>query len=234
MQQVNRPAISCEGADLDNVYTMKYLGTLFTADGDQMKDISARIAQATTRCGQLRHIFSATSLSLHTKLRLYEAAVASLLTYGSETWFLNPCVCRKLRGANSRMLSWFTGNSIPHEARPATTSFNIIQKIRTRRLRWAGHIPKDPQNPSCQALKALHLNPVTGSLLMDAPIRDSIEEIAIIAKDRAAWRVSFTIFRRPTNLRSDATTSTAKSSGLQFLFFPRLLFYFKKTFTTYC
>ena len=188
-QQSQRPSIFCRGDKLDNVYVAKYLGTLFTADGDQMKDIAARVAQATTRCGQLRHIFSSDNLPLHMKLRLYEAAVVSLLTYGSETWFLNPRACSKLRGANSRMLAWITGNSIPHEARPATTSFNIIKKLRSRRLRWVGHILRaGPQNPSFQALKTLHANPVPGSLLMDVPIRDSIETVANLAKDRAAWR----------------------------------------------
>ena len=168
---------------------MKYLGTIFTADGDQLKDISVRVDQATSRCGQLRHIFSSESLPLRLKLRLYEAAVISLLTYGSETWFLNPRACRKLRGANSRMLAWITGNSIPYEARPATTTFNIIRKLRTCRLRWVGHILRaGPQNPSYQALKALHLNPKPGSLLMDAPNLNSIEAIAVLAEDRAAWR----------------------------------------------
>ena len=188
-QQPDRPSIFCEDVKLNNVYMMKYLVTIFTADGDQMKDISARIAQATTRCGQLRHIFNSGSLPLRMKLRLYEAAVVSLLTYGSETWFLNPRACRKLRGANSRMLAWITGNSIPHEARPATTSFNIIRKIRIRRLRWVGHILRaGPQNPSYQALKSLHSNPIPGSLLTDVPTKNIIEEVTILVKDRSAWR----------------------------------------------
>ena len=42
--------------------------------------------------------------------------VISLLSCGSETWDLNPRACKMLRGANSRMLTWFTGNSIPDEA----------------------------------------------------------------------------------------------------------------------
>ena len=42
-QQADRPDIFCEGVKLDNVYLMKYLGTIFTADGDQLKDISVRI-----------------------------------------------------------------------------------------------------------------------------------------------------------------------------------------------
>ena len=43
-QQSSRPHVICNGIILENVYCFKYLGTLFTADADQMKDIKARIA----------------------------------------------------------------------------------------------------------------------------------------------------------------------------------------------
>ena len=188
-QQSSRPHVSCNGIILENVYCFKYLGTLFTADADQMKDIKARIAQAMTRCGSLRHIFSSPNLSLHLKIRLYEAAVVSLLSYGSETWDLNAQTCRTLRGANSRMLAWFTGKSIPEEARQQTTSFNIIQKLRTRRLRWVGHILRSGEgNPAYQALVAQHEMNNTGNLLMDAPFYHSFGHLSILAQDRAYWR----------------------------------------------
>ena len=94
-KQNQRPHIYCNDTNLDNVYMAKCLDTLFPADGDQMKNISVRVVQATTRCGQLHHIFYSDSLPLRMKLLLHEAAVVSLLTYGSETWFLNPSACHK-------------------------------------------------------------------------------------------------------------------------------------------
>ena len=142
-----------------------------------------------SRCGDLRHLFSSKNLQFKIKLRLYEAAVVSLLLYGSEAWNLDPRTCKMLRGANSRMLAWFSGNSIPHEARQSTTSFNIIHKLRTRRLRWVGNILRaGPLNPTYQALKVQLTMNKADNLLADAPPHDSVEHLAVLAQDKAAWR----------------------------------------------
>ena len=142
-----------------------------------------------SRCGDLRHIFASKSLHFGLKLRLYEAAVISLMLYGSESWNLDSRTCKKLRGANSRMLASFSGKSIPHEARQSTTSFNIIYKLRTRRLRWVGNILRaGPLNPTYQALKVQFSTKKVGNLLADAPPHDSVEHLAVLAQDYAAWR----------------------------------------------
>ena len=88
---------------MENVFKFKYLGTILAADGRDDYDISNRITKAQIRCGQLRNMFQAEHLSTQLKVRLYIAAVGSLLTYGSETWDLNRKVQRKLNGANSLM-----------------------------------------------------------------------------------------------------------------------------------
>ena len=144
---------------------------------------------AMTRCGKLRHILTNNKIPKRLKLRLYEAAVCSLLTFGSETWDLDVKTCRQINGANSRMLAWFTGKTIPEEARPTTTSFNLIRKIRMTRLRWVGHILRAGSNYlPFQALKSqLDMN-CPGNLLMDTPPHQRIEDLVPLAKDRAYWR----------------------------------------------
>ena len=47
--QNHRPIIMCENVPLDNIAIFKYLGTLFPADGKQIYNINARIAQAFSR-----------------------------------------------------------------------------------------------------------------------------------------------------------------------------------------
>ena len=61
---------------------------MFAADGSNEIDIRRRIGISKTRIGQLRHIMGSKKIPLPTKLRLYEAAVVSLFTYGSEGWTL--------------------------------------------------------------------------------------------------------------------------------------------------
>lgn len=73
-EQDQKPKIMCEGVPIDNVAVFKYLGTLFSADGQQIRDINVRIVQAFSRCGELHNVFNSKSL----RVRLYEAAVCSI------------------------------------------------------------------------------------------------------------------------------------------------------------
>ena len=188
-QQSNRPEIYCEGAKLENVFKFKYLGTVFTADSKQKYDIKIRIAKAFSRCGELRNVLDSRVLPINLKLRLYQAAVCSILTYGCETWRLTPPVMRQINGANSKMLARFTGKSIPQEARSVTCSFNLVKAIRKRRLKWLGDILRDgPERITYQAVKEQERMGLPGNLLMDAPPHTNLGELAAKAKDRVYWK----------------------------------------------
>ena len=55
------------------------------------------------------------------------------MTYGSEAWRLTDTVRAALNGANSRMVSVITGNTIHAEASNDKT-FDLVMWIRARRL----------------------------------------------------------------------------------------------------
>ena len=95
-----------------------------------------------TRCGKLGHMFHSPDLGPRLKIRLYNAAVVSLLTYGCESWNLTQEVMRKLNGCNSQMLVRITGRSVRDEVRSTTSSFDlcIVKAVRVRRLRWLGQM----------------------------------------------------------------------------------------------
>lgn len=186
--QKDKSMVTCEGVPLDNVDIFKYLGTLFTTLTDQMRDVKARVAQAMTRCGRLRNIFDAKDIDLKLKLRLYEASVCSILTFGCETWDLNRETIKTLNGANSTMLARFTGLTISQEARSFSTNFNLIHKIRQRRLRWVGHILRaGPDRLTFHSLRAQLKMNHEGHLLTDTPPFTTLEDLAEKAMDRAAW-----------------------------------------------
>ena len=169
-QQENRPDIHCDGEILKNVFKFKYLGTIFTADAEQKHDIKTIIAKSFSRCGKLRNVFDSQELSTKLKIRLYQAAVCSIFTFGCETWRLTPPVMRQINGANSRMLARLTGKTIPQEARPLTCSFNLVRAIRKRRLKWLGDILRaGPSRLTYQAVIEQKRRGLPGNLLMDAP-----------------------------------------------------------------
>ena len=164
---------------------------MFNALADQTMDVKAHIARAMKRCGQLCNILDSKIIGMKLKLRLYEASVCSLLTFGCETWTLNKQTLSLINGANSRMLARFTGKSIPNEARPATCSLNLILKIRQRRLRWVGHILRQgPGHITYTALAVQSSRNLEGNLLMDAPPHTHLSELTHLASNGQS-RVEF-------------------------------------------
>ena len=187
--QQNRPAVHCGEHVLDNVFRFSYLDTIFAANGLQCYDVGARVAMAMSRCDKLRHVFDSPHISQKVKLRLYEAAVCPILTYGCETWNLDVNTIRKLNAANSAMLARITGRPIATEARPLTTSYDLVKKIRERRFRWLGHIIRaGPRSTMYQALVVQHTMGLSDNLLMDVPPHKCIDELRHIANDRCRWK----------------------------------------------
>ena len=97
-------------------------------------------------------------------------------------------VLRVINGANSRLLSRFTGKSVQQEARPNTISLDLTRRIHKQRLRWLGQILRDgPQRLIYKAVESQHEHKMEGGLLMDAPPVDNLHELIPLAYDRAAW-----------------------------------------------
>lgn len=132
--QKSKPKVTCEGEELKNVFKFKYLGSIFSADGEQRHDIKRRIALAAARCGQLRHCFDAKGINTATKIAIFKAAIISVLTYGSEAWRLTREASAAINGANARLISRITGKTAHAEASPRSRTFNVLLAIRKRKF----------------------------------------------------------------------------------------------------
>ena len=131
------------------------------------------MAIAKTTFGKLMEIWKATEISLKQKLRLYNAAVISIVSFGFETWEMPQKLEDSLRGWNARCLAAITGREISQEHRQPT--FDLIAKLRARRLKWAGQILRQEPEDSLvhQVLMATAIHDLAAgnkrrSLLMDA------------------------------------------------------------------
>ena len=154
-----------------------------------MYDVDARVTKTKSRCGVLGKIFDDKKLNPDLKIRLYVVTVCSLLTYGSETWDLDDKIRRKLNNANSIMLARVTGRTFREEARPSTTSFDLVLSIRRRRLRWLGHILRaGDERIVFDAIKVQTLMDHQGNLWMDSPHHDTLSAIKLMVEDRQQWR----------------------------------------------
>ena len=167
--QKQLPSVTCQGAELENVFSFKYLGSLFTADGDHSRDVEKRCAMAQSRCGDLRAVFSS-SIPLKLKLKIYKTAVCSLLTYGSEAWRLDSKTMAKLNGCNARCLSHITHKTAHEEASVRTRTYDLLMDVRRRRHQWLGHILRlDGNRYVKEAVRAQLYMGLPGGLAVDAP-----------------------------------------------------------------
>ena len=116
------------------------------------------------------------------KMRLYVAAVCSVMTYGAEAWLLNEETKRALNGANSKMVANITGRLAHDEARSEGKTYDVVTGIRATRMRWLGRILQmDDGRMVLQATKTMYENRRDGDLLMDVPETGDWEELRAMA-----------------------------------------------------
>ena len=186
--QALKRKISCEGAELRNVYLFKYLGSIFAADGSHEPDVKRRIALAMQRMGALRHVFNS-AIPLPLKLKIYKTAICSLLTYGCEAWSLDEKTLAMLNGANARCLSWFTGKDSHTEASVRTRTYDLVHAIRVRRFRWLGHILRLDEDRLVQlAVEQQFKLALPGNMFYDVPHHLTYRQIKNAASDRVLWK----------------------------------------------
>ena len=189
--------------ELENVYDFPYLGHHFQADGDQLHAVEVRLRVASARFGKLHHIWSSPTLPTSLKIQLYSAAVCSILTHAHEAWKLNADVVRKLRGWNGKHLAIITREELEDPEDPELfrssirlqtrqPEFDLVALLRVRRLRWVGHILRQPESFLTRRV-LMQFNTIypegypEGSLLMDAPPHDRVSELVELAGDRADY-----------------------------------------------
>ena len=129
----------------------KYLGVIISGDGNIDKELSARIQKSTGAFNLLSNIWKNRNIKRNTKIRIYKAAVLTILLYGCEVWnttdkqmkrfevFHQRCLRRILR------IKWFqriTNKKVLEDAEVVP----IKALVTSTRLRWFGHVPMMPNN----------------------------------------------------------------------------------------
>ncbi|KAK3549305.1 hypothetical protein QTP70_034532 [Hemibagrus guttatus] len=111
--------IAIDGTPLEDVQEFVYLGSKVTTDGDCNKDINTRVSKANQAFAMLKPIWRTTSLSIHTKIKIFRSNVISVLLYGSECWKTTTAIEQKLEVFQNkclrRILKIFWPNTISNE-----------------------------------------------------------------------------------------------------------------------
>ena len=143
-----QPTLVLAGQPLEVVDKYTYLGSCISSSANVVDEVTARISKARLAFANLRHLWRQRNISLSVKGRVYNAAVRSVLLYGSETWPLRVEDTRRLLVFDHRCLRsiagvWWERRISNTEVRRmvlGTRNRSIDELITLHRLRWLGHV----------------------------------------------------------------------------------------------
>jgi hypothetical protein len=145
---------------LEQVTEFVYLGGTVTEDGECRRDIQRRTSLASAMVGRLSKIWKSASISLRTKVKVYEAIVIPVFLYGGESWRLRKNDERKILSTEMGWLRRIMGvtrlQQIRNELirRKLGQEDTLCDKIQRRRLKWFGHVTR--MNDTRLPFRALH------------------------------------------------------------------------------
>ena len=142
--------ITINGTNVEQVSEFKYLGAIICGDGSLDRELTARIQKASGAFNTLGNIWTSRSIQISTKIRIYKAAVITVLTYGCEVWNTTKVQMKRMETFHQRCLRrilrirWFHRVRNEDVLQRAKTT-DLESHISSMRLRWFGHVARMPE-----------------------------------------------------------------------------------------
>ncbi|KAJ4430124.1 hypothetical protein ANN_22334 [Periplaneta americana] len=133
--------------NFEKVDNFTYLGSVVTSDNNMSKEISNRLMKANRAYFSLKYHFSSHALSRKVKFILYKTLVRPVLTYAAEPWSISKNDEKRLEIFERKILRRIYGPTFEeglwrrrcnYELYRLLGEPNIINTVKTSRLRWAG------------------------------------------------------------------------------------------------
>ena len=141
--------ITIDGTAVEQVSDFTYLGSIISANGKIDRELTARIRKAAGAFNQLGSIWYNRNILNNTKVRIYKAAVVTILTYSCEVWSTTQAQMSRIEAFHQRCLrkilriKWFHRvKNVDVLTRAQTIS--VETHIAAMRLRWFGHVTRMP------------------------------------------------------------------------------------------
>ncbi|KAJ4449029.1 hypothetical protein ANN_00423 [Periplaneta americana] len=143
--------IKMRDLSFEEVEKFKYLGATVTNINDTREEIKHRINMGNACYYSVKKLLSSSLLSKNLKVRIYKTVILPVVLYGCETWTLTlreehrlivfeNKVLRKIFEAKRDEVTGEWRKLHNTELHALYSSPDIIRNIKSRRLRWAGHV----------------------------------------------------------------------------------------------
>ena len=147
-----------DNSSFGRVDEFKYLGTTLTNQNSIQEEIKSSLKLGNACYHSVQNFLSSSLLSKNLKIKIYRTVILPVVLYGCETWSLTLREERRLRVFENsvfenrvlRRIFWPKRDEVTGEWRKLHnelvnnlySSHNIVGVIKSRRMRWAGHVAR--------------------------------------------------------------------------------------------
>jgi len=213
-------SVRTDNSTFKRVEEFKHLGTTSTNQNFIPEEINSRLSSGNACYHSVQNHLSSRLLSKNLKIKIYRTIILPVVLYGYETWSLTLREERKLRVFENMVLRKIFGprrdevmgewrRLCNEELNDLYSSPNIVQVIKLRRMRWAGHVARMGEE---RGVYRVLVRKLEGKRPLERPrhrwvdnIKMDLQEVGCeymdwigLVQDRDRWR---TLVRAVMNLR---------------------------------